>query len=324
MPLTRRSFLTAATAFTALPLAGQTARPDVAAIDHDRILTAAHIALIPSTPKLPEDLLLLSRNISVLAAAFYLTKEAQYATQAATLLGTLIFDPTTATHFENILDTIPLAEIAQALPFLKPAIKVEDLTTLRTWFTGYLTWLATSRTAGLARDQKDHHGASWLFQTAAYARLTGNEPVLAELRHRFKTVTLRAQLVAAGTFPHELTTPFPYRNSLFTLDLIAAACLLLSTPFDNLWEFELQDGPGLRVAMARHFPYIANRGTWPLRADLDHFNDLPARRPSLLFAARAYTRPEYATLWRTLNPDPIPELQPTFPINQPLLWMTRL
>ena len=35
-------------------------------------------------------------------------------------------------------------------------------------------------------------------------------------------------------------------------------------------------------------------------------------------------RPEYADLWKTLPPDPtIPELQRTFPIRQPLLWVTR-
>ncbi len=317
MPLTRRAFLSTAAAYAALPAPAQTARPDVAAIDHDRILAAAKAAL--SAPA-PDSTLTLSRHLSALAAAFHLTKESPYAEKAIALLFTLTFDPTAATGFEDILDTIPLAEVAQSVPFLKPT----DATPTKTWFATYLTWLTTSRTAGLARDQKDHHGASWLFQTAAYARFTTNEPILAELRHRFKTVTLRAQLVAAGTFPHELFTPCPYRNSLFTLDLLAAACQLLSTPFDNLWDVELQDGPGLRAALARHYPYIANRAAWPYRADLDHFTDLPARRPALLFAARAYTRPEYATLWRTLNPDPLSELQPTFPISQPLLWVTRL
>jgi hypothetical protein len=51
---------------------------------------------------------------------------------------------------------------------------------------------------------------------------------------------------------------------------------------------------------------------------------LPIRPPSLLFAARAYGRPEYADLWKKLPPDTtIPELQRTFPIRQPLLWVTR-
>ena len=106
--------------------------------------------------------------------------------------------------------------------------------------------------------------------------------------------------------------------------MFAGVCLLLSTRFESVWDYELQDGPGMRTVIARLFPYILDRGKWPYRADAFHFNNLPIRPPALLFAARAYDRPEYAALWQTLNPDPtIPELQRTFPIRQPLLWVTR-
>ncbi len=106
--------------------------------------------------------------------------------------------------------------------------------------------------------------------------------------------------------------------------MLAAICELLSTRFESAWDYELQDGPGMRVAIAHHYPFILHRGTWPHKADTTHFTDLPIRPPSLLFAARAYSRPEYADLWKTLPPDPtVPELQLTFPIRQPLLWVTR-
>ena len=238
--------------------------------------------------------------------------------------GTIPGDP--KQHFEGIVDGVPLAEIAQSIPFLSPsqALTPGDLTALQSWFARYLAWLTESRLAALARDQKDHHASSWLFQAASVARFTGNEAVLTELRHRFKTVTLRSQVVADGTFPHELPTPWPYRNSLFNLDLLAASCLLLSSQFESLWDFELQDGPGLHVVVSRHAPYIRDRGTWPYRADLTHFTDLPLRCSSLLFAARAYNRPEYAQLWATLKPDtPIPELEHTFPLSQPVLWISK-
>jgi hypothetical protein len=375
---TRRAFCatTAATLLLRHPLAAQTklyasARPDVAAIDHTRILTAADHALTiaptpltampaPKSPGSSHDLYSeaeadtptftahrdaafnLSRDIAALAAAYRLTKDEKYAAHAALHLRAWFITPATSMtpalpyaalvpgdpkpRFEAVLTTVFFAEIAQAIPLLSTseALPSEDLAAVKAWFAAFLNWLTDSRQAILARDQKDHHGSSWLLQTAAYARLTGNETALGELRHRFKTVTLRAQIVADGTFPRELSTPFPYRNSLFNLDMLAAACDLLSTRFENLWEFELQDGPGLHVVMARHFPYILHRGTWPYRADLTHFTDLPVRNPSLLLAAHAYTRPEYAELWQTLNPDPaVPEIARTFPISQPLLWINR-
>jgi len=367
----------AATLLLKYPLLAQTpplhgsARPDVAAIDHDRILAIADQSLSskptplttlpsPHSPGTPHDfyseadsdpaaftahrdaILDLSRQVAALVAAFHLTHNERYAKQAVLHLRAWFIDPTTAMtpalsygsmtpgnpkqRFEGILETVYLAEVAQSIPFLatSDSLPAEDLAALKAWFASYLQWLTTSRLAALARDQKDHHASSWLLQSAAYARLTGDEASLADLRHRFKTVTLRAQVVANGSFPHELTTPYPYRNSLFNLDLLAAACDLLSTRFESLWEFELQDGPGLHVVMARHFPFIQHRGSWPYKADLTHFDDLPIRNPSLLFAARAYTRPEYADLWKTLPSDtPVPELQRTFPIRQPLLWIAR-
>jgi hypothetical protein len=242
-----------------------------------------------------------------------------------------------AGRFEGILETLPLAEVAIAIPFLanSPALTSADSAALKTWFSAYLRWLTEPQDSGprlgaLARDQKNHHGSSWLLQVAAYSILTAPEstaPIaeakpFVELRHRFRTVTLRAQINADGSFPHELPSPTPYRDSLFNLDLLAAVCQLLSTRFDSVWEYELEDGPGMRSAIAYHFPFIANRGLWPFRADITHFDQLPGRRASLLFTARAYQRPEYATLWTKLPPDPAaPDVLRTLPIHQPLLWI---
>ncbi|MGA1980976.1 MAG: alginate lyase family protein [Acidobacteriaceae bacterium] len=240
-------------------------------------------------------------------------------------------------RFQGILEALPLVEIAQAIPFLatSAALGKADLKALYAWFAAYLRWLTEPQDTGprlpaLARDRKDHHGTSWLLQASAYASLAAPEgdvpraedSALAELRHRFKTVTLRAQIAADGTFSHELGSQTPYRDSLFNLDMLAGICQLLSTRFESIWDYSLEDGPGMRSAIAYHFPFIADRAAWPYRADRQHFDELPGRRASLLFTARAYQRPEYAALWKTLPPDPPdPEIQRTLPIHQPLLWV---
>lgn len=404
MPITRRTFCTQAAGVVTTgvllprPLAAQqsTARPDVATIDHDRILTAArnYLTKTPTplttlpykrSPGIPRDfyseaedywpdpakpggtylqrkgtanpdaftahrdaLLDMSIWVAALAAAYLLTKEERYAEAAMKHLHAWFVDPATsmtpslmyaavvlpakAGQFEGVVETVHLAEVAQAIPFLAraEAFTQNDLNGITKWFGAYFDWLNSSQLAGLARDQKDHHGSSWLLQSTAFMRLrlallpnTDDTP-LGELRHRYKSVTIRAQINANGIFPHELTTQNPYRLSLFNLDMLAAICQLLYTPFDSVWEYDLQDGPGMRAAIARHVPFIKNKGAWPYPADATHFDDLPLRQPSLLFCARAYTRPEYADLWKTLPPDTsIPELQRTFPIRQPLLWVTR-
>ena len=397
MATTRRIFCSQAATLLLTPrlLLSQTkptARPDVAAIDHDRILQAATHYLTqsptpltnfpcPRNPGTPHDfyseaedywpdpanptgpfvirsgdanpdaftahrdaLLNFSMCVPALTAAFVLTKEARYAQQALAHLRAWFVDPATRMtpsilygqtirpaktgRLEGVIEAVHLAEVVQCLLFLSnsEALTPADLAALQKWFAEYFDWLNTSRLAGLARDTKNHHGSSWLLQAAAIAHLTQttDDAPLTTLRHQYKSSTIRAQIIADGVFPHELTTPNPYRNTLFNLDMLAGICMLLSTRFESVWDYELQDGPGMRTVIARLYPYIVDRGTWPYRADAKYFTDLPLRRPSLLFAARAYDRPEYASLWKTLNPDPtIPELQRTFPIRQPLLWVTR-
>lgn len=282
--------------------------------------------------------------VPTLTAAFVITNEPRYAQRALVHLRTWFVDP--ATHMtpsflygqtirpaktgrpEGIIEAVHLAEVVQCIPFLTnfEGFEESDRAAIKKWFGEYFDWLNTSRLAGLARDMRNHHGTSWLLQAASIAHLneaTDDAP-LTTLRHQYKSSTIRAQIVADGTFPRELTTPNPYRNTLFNLDMFAGICVLLSTRFESVWDYELQDGPGMRTVVARMFPYIQDRGAWPYRADATLFNELPIRPPSLLFAARAYGRPEYAELWKKLKPDPIsPELQRTFPIRQPLLWVTR-
>lgn len=351
------------------PSTGTPTRPNVALIDHDRILSAADQALTrsptpltsipaPSSPGTPRDyysepstftahrdaLLSLSRDIPALAAAYVITKEERYARHAIAHLHAWFVSPETSMvpslglaqvvppaktgRPSGLIEAVHLAEVAQSVPFLanSEAFAPADLITIKNWFTGYLDWLNSSRTAGLARDMRDHNGASWLLQAAACAHLNADQDdrALTTLRSHFRASTLRAQIAFDGTLPRELSTPNPYRNTLFTLDMLAGACELLSTRFESVWDYELQDGPGMRVAIARLYPFIANRRAWPYRADAEFFTELPLRRPALLFAARAYSRPEYAQTWLSLPADTSnPELDRTFPIRQPLLWVTR-
>ena len=334
---TRRAFL--ASSFAAslagnLPPAPVT-RPNLAEIDRTRIMATAARALAaaPATPSDPSSaaFLALTLELPALAAAAQIdpVRAPTYTVCAAQRLEAWFVTHETRlppappwTNFEALIDLAGLAEIVVALRFLPldPAF----MTALKPWFTEHLTWLTEHRTALLARDARSHHGSSWLLQTSAIARFLANDTILSDCRHRFKTVTIRAQIDAAGLFPHELATENPFRNSLFNLDLLAGICVVLSTRFESVWDHELQDGPGMRSAIARHAPYIANRNKWPYPADPTHFALLPCRRPALVFAGRAYGQPDYVTLWRTLNPDPTdPELLRTFPIRQPILWQTQ-
>ncbi|MDE3105287.1 MAG: alginate lyase family protein [Acidobacteriota bacterium] len=293
-------------------------------------------------------LLRFSLELPALVSAYVLTREDRFAAHAArharawfadeatrmapTLQYAELVPGTREPRMEGVLAGMRLAEVAQALSFLTTSDALDDATWERiyAWFANLLNWLDTDKTAGLARDDKSHHATSWLLQCAAYARLlpprmTTADTLLQELRHRYKTVTLRTQVDSNGNFAHELATSFPYRNTIMNLEMLAGACDLLSTRFESLWDYELQNGPGLRTVVARQFPFLANRNAWPYPADLRHFAEMPWRCSSLLLAARAYNQPEYAALWaRTDAESRLPELRQWMPIQQPLLWVRRV
>jgi hypothetical protein len=335
--LNRRTFITVSTLsmLRSSLLLSQGTRVNLAEIDRVRILTAANRALeqapAPNGDLTSAAFLAFTLNIPALAAAAIVDPEnvSRYATHASAHLEAWFLNPATrptltlgSDSYEPLIDLAPYAEIAVALPFL--SLEPAFLARLKASFARFLTFLTEDRTALLARDSKSHHASAWLLQVAAFGRLTSNDAILTESRHRFKTSTIRAQINADGAFPHELTTENPYRNSLFNLDLLAGVCVLLSTRFESLWDYELQDGPGMRAAIAFHARYIRNRSTWPYRADAAHFSQLPGRRPALLFAARAYSQPDYVALWKTLDPDPTDSaILRAFPIRQPILWQNQ-
>lgn len=372
MSLNRREFAgLLGAAWLGPSLLGQTARPNVAAIERERMIRLGTAALeghaqgitempAPGSPGGKQDyfssagfsthreaLRRMCVRLAALAGAYGVTRDDRFAEAAAKLLRVwFCVEKTRMTpHLrfarvepaardtgtaEGIIEGVFLAEVAMAMPFLaaSPAFTDEDLAGVKRWFMEYLAWLTVDedsgpRIAALARDRHDLHASSWMLQAVAAARCVKDEVALNALRRRFEHGLIRSQMVASGNFPAELVTPNPYRNSLLNLDMLAGACEVLSVGFENVWEFELQDGPGMRAAVAYHFQYIAHREKWPYPADAAHFLELPLRRPALLFAARAYTRPEYADLWKTLPPDPPEALAESFPIRQPYLWVTK-
>jgi len=288
-----------------------------------------------------EALIRLSLQVPALVAAWRITSEQKYADHAMLHLRAWFLDDATrmnpnlehaqAIHGVaegrgiGVIDTIHLVEVVRAASFLTASdlLKSEDSKALRKWFAEYLKWMTESKNGMIERDEKNNHGTCWTMQAAEFARFTHNEEVTTFCRHQFKEKLLR-QMNFDGAYPLEVARTKPYSYSLFNLDVMSSTCEILSTPFEKLWDYQLPDGRGMRSAVAFMYPFIQDKGKWPYKADVEYFPDLPVRQPSLLFAGRAYNRPEYIALWLTLNPDPtVPEIVRNFPLRQPVLWVVR-
>ncbi|HEV2715995.1 MAG TPA: alginate lyase family protein [Terriglobales bacterium] len=285
-------------------------------------------------------LMRLSVQVPALVAAWTLTRDPRYAKHAALHLRAWFIDDRTrmnpnlqyaqAIHGRmtgrgtGIIDTIHLVEVARAIKVMEgsDALSATELKTIKRWFADYLQWLTTSRNGIEERDAKNNHGTCWVMQVAEFARLTGNDELLADARDRFKTVLVPNQMAPDGSFPQELRRTKPYGYSLFNLEAMAAVAQILSTPQADLWTFELRDGRGMRKAMEYMASYIRDKKRWPLKPDVMYDEQWPMRQSSLLFAGLALNHVDYIDLWKTLPADSnVEEVIRNFFIRQPVLWV---
>jgi hypothetical protein len=286
-------------------------------------------------------LIRLSIQMPALAAAWLLTKRKDFAAHAAAHLRAWFIEPATrmdpnlqyaqAVHGVTtgrswgIIDTLHLVEVAQATIVLHNggALSETDWQGVRHWFAEYLNWMQTSDPGQKERDAKNNHGSCWLLQAVAFALLAGDDDALPGLRDRFQNAIIPTQVAADGSFPLELNRTKPYGYSLFNLDALGMLAHVLSTESRNLWDFALPDGCGLANCFRFMTPFITNKRSWPYRHDVQYFDDLPVRQPSLLFAGLAYRNYAYLDLWKRLDPDPqVPEVIRNHAIRQPVLWFS--
>lgn len=287
-------------------------------------------------------LIAMNGSVAACTAAWRLTQEKQYALHALDHLRAWFVTPSTRMQpnldhaacvlpstegtYRGVEDTIMLAETFRAASFLcnyNGVASDDESAALRAWCRLFCTWLNESKPGFIAREMKDRTAICWTMQAAEMARFTRDEQLQLECSHRFRDKLLR-QMNFDGQFPLEIKRSDAYAASIFTLDCMCVTCEILSTPLDNVWASLLPDGRGMRSAIAYLYPALENRAVWRLPADPERFTSLPIRQPSLLLAGRAYSRPEYISLWKRLPAEPrTSELLRTLPVRQPALWTVR-
>ena len=280
--------------------------------------------------------------VAALGAAYKITGEDRYAAKAAELLRVFFLDPATRMNPSlkyaqaipglspgrsiGIIDTLHLIEVPVAVEAMQksPAFPADTLAGLKQWFRDYTEWMLTSKNGHEEATAKNNHAVAFWLQVAVFAQFTGNEAQVAECRQKYQDVFVPDQMAADGSFPRELARTKPYGYSIFQLDNLATLCQVLSTPKEDLWNFQLPDGRGIRKAVAYLYPFLADKSQWPLKPDVMAWAGWPARQSSLLFAGLAFDEPTYLALWKKLSPDPADEeVQRNIAITQPVLWVNQ-
>ena len=280
-----------------------------------------------------------SRIIGSLASAYKITGDEKYVRHALLHLKAWFTDPATLMNPSlnyaqaikgrhtgrgiGIIDTIHLMEVAQGVIIMQEAraFNSSDLAGIKNWFAQYLTWLTTHQYGKDEMNAANNHGTCWVMQVAAFARLTGNEDVLKFCRERYKTVLLPNQMAADGSFPQELRRTKPYGYSLFNLDAMTMICQILSTPSDNLWQYQTADGRSIKKGIEYLHPYVADKSKWPFKQDVMYWENWPVAHPFHVMGAIRFSNDEWFRTWQKLDHDPqVEEVIRNLPIRNPVIW----
>jgi len=279
-----------------------------------------------------------SKIIGALASAYKITGDEKYVKQAVIHLKTwfisaetlmnpnLLYAQAVKGRFTGrnygIIDSIHLMEVAQGVIIMESAMDAETIAGVKKWFAEYTDWLITSKPGIEEKLTKNNHSTCWAMQVASFAKLCNNEAVLDSMRMRYKMVLLPNQMGADGSFPLEMSRTKPYGYAIFNLDAMATLCQILSTPDDNLWNFETPDGKSIKKGIDYLYPFIADKSKWPLKPDVMYWDNWPVAQPFLLFGANAYDEKAWFLTWNKLDHNPqVEEVIRNLPVRHPLIWM---
>ena len=244
-------------------------------------------------------------NSAMLAAAYRLTKEERFAAQAVRILEEFFLD-------------VPFA-----IEALKPSVHMtpEIYEGLKNWFARYLGWMLTDPNGVAEMNEKNNHSVCFFVQAAVFSLFTDNPKIADFCRDNYKHFLL-PQMAADGSFPLELARTKPYNYSIFVLDNMVTLCYLLSTGEDNLWDYALPNGSGIRNALDFLTPYLLDKASWPYQRDVMHFDAFPARASFMVFAGCALGRQELLRLFQSLPMESDDEeARRNIAVRVPYLWM---
>jgi hypothetical protein len=289
-----------------------------------------------------ESLIQFSEMVGTLTSAYLITKKDSYAEAALTHCRNWFIDPNSKMNPNllysqaikgrhtgrdiGIIDAIHFMDVVQSLIVLENAglINESEINAYKTWFSDFVNWLTTHPYGLGERNRFNNHATWWNTQVAIYADYVGNQEVLNYCIENYKTNLLPNQMAVDGSFTEELGRTKPYSYSLFNLDAMAMACLILSTEEDNLWEYEI-DGKSIAKGLAFMAPYVGDKSKWPKDPDVQYWDNWPVAQPSFFAGAMAYENEQYFDLWKNKKHFLKEyEIRRTIANKSPIIWLSRI
>lgn len=219
-------------------------------------------------------------NIYVLSLAYYFSGDAKYARHAAKLTETWFLDPATRMNpnlnygqavkgvvegrAEGLIDSRFFIWAIDGVELLRTSKywPTGDETSLKQWFSSFLTWLHTSKIGQKEMNARNNHGVWYDAQDLAMA-LYVDSLDLADKIVRRAAGRLDQQMDSSGLFPLELSRTTSLHYSIFILNAFTVIAQLSEQTTTNLWTLQTPSGRSLKKGFQTILPYITKEKPWP-------------------------------------------------------------
>jgi hypothetical protein len=229
----------------------------------------------------------LLRNVESLGWAYYFSDEEKYAKKATLLLETWFVNEETkmnphlnyaqgipgsfegryagiidwSTKIDQIYSPI---QILEANHFLSKNTKEK----LFGWFEDYLDWLLTSEHGQSADGNlpngkgRNNHGTHYDSQVVGIMLLLGKTEMAKTLLENAKSKRIASQIEPDGSQPRELARTKSLGYSAMNLRAFTFLAIMAEKVGLNLWDFETDDGRGIRKAYEFLDPFVQGKKNW--------------------------------------------------------------
>ena len=171
----------------------------------------------------------------------------------------------------------------------------DDQAKLQAWFRDFTAWLKQDELGIHEANAKNNHGSWYDAQLARYASFSGDNATARAVLEQAKLRRLNDQFDPDGWQAEELKRTRSLHYSLFNISALVTLARVGDRVGVDLWEYQPENGCGLRKSIDLLVPYLNGSEPWP-HQQLEPFKLSPASHVTLRLLSHKYGDGKYAAL----------------------------
>ena len=221
----------------------------------------------------------MSRDVEVLALAYYFSDDNKYAEKAAEILKTWFLNPDTkmnphlnfaqAVKGKNdgrgigIIESRILTSVVDAVGFIanSKSWNAKNQKGMEKWFNDFLQWLMTSKNGIEEFKAKNNHGVWYDEQKLSFALFTDNDEIAHNTLSSLKS-RLELQMDTTGFFPAEMERTISLHYMAFMLEPLFNVANMATVINEDFWNYTSASGRSIKKTFLVMKPYLAKEKDW--------------------------------------------------------------